>query len=154
MLEAPRVVGTTPADLLVHLSGVASAADAREGEAMRDELLELERRFWEASSAADGDFYRTQVTDDALYVFPGSTGVLNKDECAAVVEGNDTPWEWFEIDQPRFVQLGEGVALLTYTSRSQRGGAEPFSMRVSTVYRGTDDGWKLVFHQQTMAPSK
>jgi hypothetical protein len=120
---------------------------------MRDELLALERRFWEASSASDGDFYRTQATADALYVFPGPTGVLTNEECATVVDDNHTPWAWFEIEQPRFVQLAEGVVLLTYTSRAQHEEGEPFSMRVSTVYRAVQDGWKLAFHQQTMAPS-
>jgi hypothetical protein len=120
---------------------------------MQDHLLELERRFWEASSAGDGNFYRRQATEDALYVFPGPTGVLNNEECAAVVEGNDTPWDWFEIEQPRFVQIAEGVVLLTYTSRAQHSGGQPFSMRVSTVYRAANGDWKLAFHQQTMAPS-
>lgn len=118
---------------------------------MHEELLKLERRFWEASSGSDGDFYRTQATDDALYVFPGPTGVLTNEECATVVDDNHSLWAWFEIEQPHFVQLCEGVVLLTYTSRAQPEGGEPFSMRVSTVYRAVDDGWKLTFHQQTMA---
>ena len=121
---------------------------------MHEELLELERRFWEASSASDGDFYRTQAADDALYVFPGPSGVLTNEECATVVDENHNPWARFAIEQPRFVQLAEGVVLLTYTARAQHEGGEPFSMRVSTVYRAAHDAWKLAFHQQTMAPNE
>lgn len=116
-------------------------------------LLELERAFWEASSGGDGDFYRTRADPEALYVFPGPTGVLTQEECARVVEGNDTPWEWFRIEQPRFLRMTDEVWLLTYTSRAQHQGGHPFSMRVSTVYRHTDGDWKLLLHQQTMAPS-
>jgi hypothetical protein len=88
-------------------------------------LLDLERLFWEKSSVGDGEFYRTRVTEDALYVFPGPTGVLTREECAEIVEGNDTPWAWFAIDDPRFLSLADGLVLLTYTSRSQHQGASP-----------------------------
>ena len=83
------------------------------------ELLDLERLFWEKSSQGDGEFYRTRSTEDALYVFPGGTGVLTRDECAEIVDGNRTPWAWFEIDNPRFLTLANGLVLLTYTSRSR-----------------------------------
>lgn len=115
-------------------------------------LLDLERLFWVKSSQGDGEFYRTRSTDDALYVFPGGTGVLTRDECADIVDGNHTPWAWFEMDNPRSLMLADGLVLLTYTSRSQPEGGKPFSMRVSTIYRSTDEGWKLAFHQQTIAP--
>ncbi|HTE64863.1 MAG TPA: nuclear transport factor 2 family protein [Candidatus Binatia bacterium] len=120
---------------------------------MHEDLLELERRFWEASSARDGDLIRSHVTDDALYAFPGSSGVWTKEDSATGVEQNPTPWTWFEIQQPRFIDIADGAVLLTYVSRSQHEGEEPFSMLVSSVYRATDDGWKLAFHQQTMASS-
>ena len=120
---------------------------------MEHELLDLEREFWEASSRRDGNFYRTQVDDDALYVFPGPTGTLTKEECARIVEANDAPWAWFRFDDTKFIELAEGVVLLTYTSHSQRDGADPMSMRITTIYRVADDGWKLVFHQQTLAPT-
>jgi hypothetical protein len=119
---------------------------------MEADLLELERRFWDASSAGDGNFYRAEVTDDALYVFPGPTGVVTKEECATAVEENVTPWAWFRIEEPRFLRLGDGVMLLTYTARAQHEGDEPIVMRASTVYRESEAGWKLAFHQQTMAP--
>ena len=119
---------------------------------MNDGLLQLERRFWEASSAGDGDFYRRNATADALYVFPGPTGVLTSEDCAAVVDGNDTPWDWFRLEQPRFLELAADVVLLTYTSHAQHRSGQPFAMRVTTIYRARQEGWKLAFHQQTMAP--
>ena len=115
------------------------------------ELLELEEQFWRASSTGDGSFYRSHVTDGALYVFPGSAGVLTKDECARVVSGNHTPWAWFRIEQPRFVRFLDDLRLLTYTSRARPEGGAEFGMRVTTVYSREPEGWKLAFHQQTMA---
>lgn len=64
----------------------------------------------------DGAFYRTRATEDALYVFPGPTGVLTREECADIVDGNDTPSAWFKIGDPRFLRLADGLVLLTYTS--------------------------------------
>lgn len=121
--------------------------------AVQAELLELERAFWEASSSGDGEFYRTRAAPDALYVFPGPTGVLTNEECAGVVDGNDTPWEWFRIADPRFLRIADAAWVLTYTSRAQHQGGRPFSMRVSTLYRRDEGEWKLAFHQQTMAPN-
>ena len=126
--------------------------NTEETRAVQADLLELERAFWEASSSGDGDFYRRRATPDALYVFPGPAGVLTNEECAGVVDGNDTPWEWFRIEDPRFVSIAAAAWLLTYTSRAQHAGGRAFSMRVSTLYRRDDGEWKLAFHQQTMAP--
>lgn len=120
---------------------------------MHEDLLELERRFWEASSAMDGGFFRNHVADDALYAFPGSSAAWTKEDSAAAVEQNHTPWAWFEINEPRFVDVADGAVVLTYVSRSQDQGGEPFSMLCTSVYRATDGGWKLAFHQQTMASS-
>jgi hypothetical protein len=46
------------------------------------------------------------------------------------------------------------VVLLTYVSRSQAQGEEPLSILVTSVFRAADDGWKLAYHQQTMASSE
>jgi ketosteroid isomerase-like protein len=120
---------------------------------MEYELLELERRFWEASSARDGDFYRTHAADDALYMFPGLASPVTNEECATAVDENATPWAWFRIDEPRFLRLTDDVGLLTYTCRCQSEGAEPLAIQALTIYRAVENGWQLVFHQQTMAPS-
>jgi ketosteroid isomerase-like protein len=123
-------------------------------EATEVELLGLERAFWEASSTGDGQFYLTHVTRDALYVFPGPVGVLSRDECARVVAENHTPWHRFQIEKPRFVRLSDDHRLLTYTARARPHDAEALVMRVTSIYRHEPDGWKLAFHQQTMAPSE
>lgn len=42
--------------------------------------------------------------------------MLTREECADIVDGNDTPSAWFKIGDPRFLRLADGLVLLTYTS--------------------------------------
>jgi hypothetical protein len=59
------------------------------------------------------------------------------------------PWERFSIDELQFVDLGDGVAALVYIAHAQRSGQDEYIAAMTSVYRRTDVGWKLVIHQQT-----
>ena len=114
-----------------------------------DELLEIEHRFWDASSAAWGDFYRRHCTEDALFVF-GPVGVLDRDACAAAVDESDVPWAEVRLSESRVVSLGDRAALVTYRAVARHEGVDrPVELLVSSAYVHDGTAWKLAFHQQT-----
>ena len=50
---------------------------------------------------------------------------------------------------PMFQAITVGLAILSYEARATRSNGEPYSALVSTGYARRDDGWKMMFHQQT-----
>lgn len=114
---------------------------------LKEILMELEKQFWEASSAANGSLIRTYLTDDALMV--GTFGVLNKETTIAVNEGQP-PFCFWRIDNaPQLLQLTKDSAVVIYQATAQREEREPFIVMISSTYVSRNDSWKLVFHHQT-----
>ena len=108
-------------------------------------LLALEETFWQASG--DRDLYESNLAADAVHVFPG-WGVADGERVLEAVAAAE-PWERFELEEPRVVELGGDAAALVYTARAKRAGQDEYVAAMTTVYRRDGDDWKLVIHQQT-----
>ena len=111
-----------------------------------DELLNLEEGFWRAAGSRDA--YAARLADDAVHIFPGWGATPDNERVLQAVESAD-PWESFEITDPTLVELGAGVVALVYTAHARRAGQDEYVAAMTSVYRQTDDGLKLVVHQQT-----
>lgn len=110
-----------------------------------EELVALEREFWEA--AGRPEFYEENFADDGVMAF--SIGVMGKD---AVVESMVGASEWasFTIDDPRLVELGEDAAALVYTTVAYAvGESDPYRAALTSVYVRRGGRWSLAVHQQT-----
>jgi hypothetical protein len=91
---------------------------------LEDLLFALEEQFWLGSS----DYYRGNLADAALVVFPDPAGVQIKDEILSSVSGSPAGPTW--------------------PSRHQ-GEPRPYRARASSAYVREGRAWKLAFHQQT-----
>ena len=111
-----------------------------------DDLLVLENAFWRA--AGNRDAYAAQLADDAVHVFPGWGVTTDNERVLETVESVD-PWVSIEIEEPTFLELGDGAAALVYTARARRAGQDEYVAAMTSVYRETPRGWELVIHQQT-----
>ena len=125
---------------------MSNEADA----ALDHQLVAIERQFWDASSNGDGDFYRRNATEDAVFVFPAPTGTIDRATCATIVDSNDTPWRWYEMADVRLVPICADATVMTYRATAQPEDSNPFSMLVSSAYVRRHDAWLLAFHQQTI----
>ncbi len=116
----------------------------------KDLLVDLEKGFWRASFAADGDYYDEHLADAGLLVFPDPTGVLDKASCVEIIRGSPARATRWEISDVRFLSLGEQVAALTYqgVSTPEAGGASERDRRTS-VYHLRDGRWQLALHHVT-----
>ncbi|MFP3882071.1 MAG: DUF4440 domain-containing protein [Actinomycetota bacterium] len=110
---------------------------------MTDELLELERGFWNA--AGDGDYYGEHMAANGLCVLP--VGVLDKASTVEAISSAD-PWDDFEFSDVRIVDLGDDEAALCYRAEASRAG-DKYVALISTVYTRLSGEWKLTLHQQT-----
>ena len=121
----------------------------RATETLRDVVIDLEHRFWEAST--DADFYRDNALPDAILVFAGGFGLVAVDEVIEMVEANTVPWATYEL---RDIHVVEGVdsVVVSYTARARKAGSDDeFRVHASSVYMQFGDAWKLALHQQTLA---
>ena len=114
-------------------------------EDLRNELISLERRFWE--SAGDPEFYSEYFTDDGVMAF--NIGTMGKDEVVSSMEGAPE-WASYTIDDPVLVELGPDAASLTYTAVAQSAGNDDvYRAALTSVYVRRDGRWLLAVHQQT-----
>lgn len=114
---------------------------------LKETLMALEEKFWEASSAANISLIREYLTDDALAV--GTFGILDKETTIAINEGQP-PFLFWRIERaPQILQLTTESAIVIYKATAQREGREPFTVMISSTYVNRNGSWKLVFHHQT-----
>jgi hypothetical protein len=121
--------------------------DMTDDRQLLDTLVAIEERAWRALADGTGpNFYRENLTADAVMVFP--FGTLARD---AVIEaiGVAPPWATFRITEPRAIALGTGAALLTYRVAARREGQLPYTGLLTTAFVWEGGEWRTAFHQQT-----
>ena len=118
------------------------------------ELLELERKGWEALATGRGpEFYGRTLTHDAIVVVPSM--MLDRAQTPASRQSLP-PWSEYHLEHERVLPLGEASALVTYEATARRPGDErAFRGQLTSGYRaaeGADGAWRLAFHRQTPLP--
>ena len=120
----------------------------RTTDTLRDVILDLEHRFWEAST--DAGFYREHALPDAVFVFPGGHGILSAEQVIEMVEANTTPWAQYRLDGVLLVE-GIDAVTITYRAHARKAGSDTeFRAYASSVYMQFGGDWKLALHQQTL----
>jgi hypothetical protein len=113
--------------------------------ATEKDLLALEKKFW----TGDAKFYRDNVDDSALVAFTSDmAGVMSNEEIAASA-GKGNNWKNLDIKLKGLIEPADDMAILSYEAHATRSNGEGYAALVSTGYARRDDGWKMVFHQQT-----
>lgn len=120
-----------------------TATRASRSSSVTEDLLELERGFWDA--AGDGDFYEEHMAREGLCVLP--VGVLDKSATVAAIAQAD-PWEEYEFFDVSTLDLGDDEAALCYRAKASRDGNRYLAL-ISSVYTRVRGKWQLALHQQT-----
>jgi hypothetical protein len=111
------------------------------------ELIQIERRGWEALCSHDAEaYYREHMAEDALMAFP--FGVMDKDEALRAMASAE-PWSRYEMEDPRVIPLGSDAGVVVYSVTAQRDGQDPFRAVLSSTFVRREGDWKLAFHQQS-----
>jgi hypothetical protein len=120
---------------------------AMSSESFAQELIQVERKGWEALCSAEAvTYYRQHLAEDALMAFP--FGVMDRDEVLSAMAAAG-PWASFDMETPRVIQLGPDCGVLVYAVSAQREGQETFSAVLSSTFVRRDGRWRLAFHQQS-----
>jgi len=114
---------------------------------MTASLADLERQFWRG----DAEFYRDNLTDDAVMVFPDPVGIMDRDATVAAIAGG-ARWQDVALEDVRVITIADDVAILVYRAVATRAGADdPYRTLASSTYVRRDGRWRLAVHQQTPA---
>ena len=114
-----------------------------------DELIELERRGWEALAAGAQEatrFYGDVLDREVAMLFPGGMALTDREQILQSMGG--APWASFALEDPRVLWLTPDCGAVVYGVVAVREGVT-YSALVSSIYARRDGDWKLAFHQQT-----
>lgn len=113
-----------------------------------DELLEWERRGWQALCEGTGaDFYGAMMVEDGVMVLANGA-LMTRDEVVESLAAAPT-WDKVEFEHERMVALADGDAVLVYYARAERDGQPPFTAWMTSVYTRVDGSLRLASYQQT-----
>lgn len=116
-------------------------------ESLTQELIEVERRGWEALCSPDAaGYYGRHLSEDALMAFP--FGIMDRAESLAAIAAAQ-PWSRYDMQDARVLGLGRDSGVVVYSVTAQREGQEPFTATVSSTFVRQDGEWRLAFHQQS-----
>ena len=108
-----------------------------------DALWDMEERFWTAPI----DEVAPLVAPECRMVF-ADTGALDRDFALADMR-KGARWDAVDMTERHVARSGKQVAVLTYRARAAHAEAGPHEFYCSSTYRGADEGWQLIQHQQT-----
>ncbi|WP_278236180.1 nuclear transport factor 2 family protein [Isoptericola sp. AK164] len=109
-------------------------------DATADELMVIERRL----ARGTGGDYAEVLHPDAVVVVPGA--VLDKSACVAAMDFSPG-WDEVDLGDVQLVRSAD-TATVVYRFTGRRGG-DTYAATLASTYVSTDDGWRLLVHQQT-----
>lgn len=124
-------------------------------DAIDQELLELEKQYWEAICNRDGAT-ATRLSDArCLVIGPQGIGKLDREALAGMVENAPYELKKFRLDDEVQVRkIADGVALIAYKVSEEiviDGETQTLQAFDSSVWVRRDGGWVCAAHTETPA---
>ena len=120
-------------------------------EDIKQTLVELAQKAWDANIKEDADFYRNFLVDEALGV--NNLGIVDKASLVKQMEHySGVPFTKVSLEDPKVIVLNPGSALLIYKAiiHAVKDGKElVFSDYVTTAFVKRDGKWKGAFQQHS-----
>jgi hypothetical protein len=105
----------------------------------QDELMQLEKGFWENMDSPD--FYSENFARDGLAVINGD--LKTQPDAVAMTREMPMKFENIRYQSPRFVQISDDVAAVTYEASAQNGD-QKYAATITSVYANRGGKWLLV----------
>ena len=132
--------------------GVALEVESRESSYQRTktELVELEKKSWEAWKSRDGKFFEGFLSDD--HVELGFYGPAHKADVVATVASPRCAVDHYAVDRFELTVLDPHTAVLTYHAAQStlcNGTPVPSPVWVTSLYVKRNGRWRNALYQQT-----
>jgi hypothetical protein len=120
-------------------------------EDIKQTLVDLAQKAWDANIKEDAEFYRSFLIDEAVGV--NNFGIIDKASLVKQMEQHSSmPFTKVSMEDPKVIVLNPESALLIYkaTIHAVKDGKElVFSDYVTTVFVKRDGKWKGAFQQHS-----
>jgi len=129
------------------------SGDDETKEAIKEKLVALEKKSWEAWKNRDSAFFKEFLSDDHIEV--GAGGVSGKRGVVRSVGSPACSVNSYSVEKFNMVLLDKDVAVLTYHAMQETmcgGNAVPSPAWVSSVYMRRNNVWLNVLYQQSANP--
>jgi len=116
---------------------------------MLETLMEIECTMW----TNDAEIYEARYLSNAVLIFPG-VGRIDRVTAVNAIREDRQGHAWAEVnfEDERVLDVGPGVALLTYKAHARWNYEKrASSILCSTLYVHPDEAWRIALHQQTQA---
>ncbi len=142
--------------LLFGLAGAGSSqaqVAGPNGQLTAAQVIDLQKRFQDATVACDAATIAKLMADDAVFVH-GNALVQSKAEFVAAATARRFRIFKFEITDPTVVffdggAIVSGIEDIVLGARAAGEQAQKVQMRVSAVWVARPDGWQLILNQST-----
>jgi hypothetical protein len=130
---------------------LTAIAESTDDAALKEQLMGLEKKSWEAWKNRDGKFFQDFLSDDHVEV--GFGGLSNKADIVPFVGSPACTVNSYRLDHFEMKRLDPNTALLTYWEEQDTvcRNRVPSPCWVSSLYMKRGDRWLNVFYQQTQA---
>jgi hypothetical protein len=145
-----RIVSlSTLASVIILTSGLAAVSESSDDAALKDQIIALEKKSWEAWKNRDGKFFQEFLSDDHVEV--GFGGVANKAEVVSFVGSSACTVRSYRLDHFEMKKLDANTALLIYWEEQDTicRNQVPSPCWVTSLYMKRGDRWLNVCYQQT-----
>src|SRR5579885_3077738 len=106
----------------------------------KDEILEIEKGFWE--KANDPDFFKNNLTDDGLTIME-PLGYLDKHQ-ALEMSAKGKPFRDVKMQDVHIKELTPDCVAVAYHGEGTRDGdKEPYRGNICSIYVKREGSWKL-----------
>jgi len=137
---------------LLLIACISAFAQVKRDNALETELIEMEKRGFEAWQKKDGKFYQATSTETAYSV--DRFGVLTHEQFLQAIGNNPCKVNSYKMDSFKVTRLNPETALLTYRYTQDvvcSGKPEPSPVWASTLFLNHAGKWLAAFHQETPA---
>ncbi len=120
------------------------------------ELLDLERKFWDAIKNRDKSTAARLTDDDCIVVGPSGAATLKKDQIAAMIGEATYELQRYDLDRDtvQIRAIGDDVAVVAYkVSEKMVVEGKPVTLDAydSSVWVRRDGTWACALHTETIA---
>ena len=149
----PLAALATIAMAAVLVSGIALRAHAQA--ASKDEVVNLQKKFQDASVSGDTPAIAALMADDAIFVH-GNAAMQDKTQFLAAIKNGQLALSAYDLKDPKVVMFDGGAIVTGIVDIGFKGpaggtGGPPrtLHMRGSSVWLQSPAGWKLILDQDT-----
>jgi hypothetical protein len=147
-----RILATLGVIALASSAPSSGALAGHDQDALKDTLVSLEKRSWQAWQRRDSAFFQAFLSDDHVEV--GFRGVTRKAAVVAGVGSRACVVHGFSIDTFELTRLTSTTALLTYHAAQQTlcdGHPVPSPVWATSLYVRRGGRWLNAVYQQSQA---